>query len=211
MPIKCDYKSAENVFCISAPRGLDVLPGRMLRQVVKNLSSKYEVCEFSFVKGKRAADEKEDVITDIYLTTSRTSYLFGSQPIVVFQSIHPSLLDPQFIQLSPDEIMEFKGRLTDIGEDEEYNTNDYSIAMPSDYFLVVTENARKLGRVLEHLRLETFQDFRNTISRLAPATISIYDEADMFVTYTDRTIPSLLTEGIEDWLMPLEKVNHLDF
>ena len=211
MPIKCDYKSAENVFCISAPRGLDVLPGRMLRRVVKNLSSKYEVCEFSFVKGKRAADEKEDVITDIYLTTSRTSYLFGSQPIVVFQSIHPSLLDPQFIQLSPDEIMEFKGRLTDIGEDEEYNTNDYSIAMPSDYFLVVTENARKLGRVLEHLRLETFQDFRNTISRLAPATISIYDEADMFVTYTDRTIPSLLTEGIEDWLMPLEKVNHLDF
>lgn len=211
MPIKCDYKSAENVFCISAPRGLDVLPGRMLRQIIKNLSSKYEVCEFSFVKGKRAAEEKEDVITDVYLSTSRTSYLFGSQPIVVFQSVHPSLLDPQFIQLTPDEIMEFKGRLTDIGMDEEYNTNDYSVAMPSDYFLVITENARKLARVLEHLRLETFQDFRNTISRLAPAAISIYDEADMFVTYTDKTIPALLTEGIEEWLMPLEKVTHLDF
>jgi hypothetical protein len=211
MPIKCDYKSADNVFCISAPRGLDVLPGRMLRKIIKNLSSKYEVCEFSFVKGKRAADEKEDVITDVYLSTSRTSYLFGSQPIVVFQSVHPSLLDPQFIQLTPDEIMEFKGRLTDIDMDEEYNTNDYSVAMPSDYFLVITENARKLARVLEHLRLETFQDFRNTISRLAPAAISIYDEADMFVTYTDKTIPALLTEGIEEWLMPLEKVTHLDF
>jgi|GEM_PF-2571483 len=211
MPIKCDYKSADNVFCISAPRGLDVLPGRMLRRIVKNLSSKYEVCEFSFVKGKKAAEEKEDVITDVYLTTSRSSYLFGSQPIVIFQSIHPSLLDPQFIQLTSDEIMEFKGRLTDIGLDEEYNTNDYSIAMPSDYFLVITENARKLARVMEHLRLESFQDFRNTISRLAPATISIYDEADMFVTYTDKTMPALLTEGIEEWLLPLEKVNHLDF
>jgi len=211
MPIKCDYKSAENVFCISAPRGLDVLPGRMLRQIIKNLSSKYEVCEFSFAKGKRAADEKEDVITDVFLSTSRTSYLFGSQPIVVFQSVHPSLVDPQFIQLTPDEIMEFKGRLTDIGVDEDYNTNDYSVAMPSDYFLVITENARKLARVLEHLRLETFQEFRNTISRLAPASISIYDEADMFVTYTDKTIPALLTEGIEEWLMPLEKVTHLDF
>jgi len=211
MPIKCDYKSAENVFCISAPRGLDVLPGRMLRQVIKNLSSKYEVCEFSFVKGRRAADEKEDVVTDVYLAASRSAYLMGSQPIVVFQTVHPSLLDPQFIQLNPDEIMEFKGRLTDIGLDEEYNTNDYSVAMPSDYFLVVTENARKLGRVMEHLRLETFQDFRNTLSRLAPATISIYDEADMFVTYTDKTIPALLTEDIEEWLLPLEKVPHLDF
>ncbi len=211
MPIKCDYKSADNVFCISAPRGLDILPGRMLRKIIKNLNSKYEVCEFSFVKGKRAADEKEDVITDVYLAASRSAYLLGSQPIVVFQTVHPSLLDPQFIQLTPDEIMEFKGRLTDIGLDEEYNTNDYSIAMPSDYFLVVTENVRKMSRVLEHLRLETFQDFRNTLSRLAPATISIYDEADMFVTYTDKTIPSMLTEGIEEWLMPLEKVTHLDF
>jgi len=211
MPIKCDYKSAENVFCISAPRGLDVLPGRMLRQVIKNLSSKYEVCEFSFVKGRRAADEKEDVVTDVYLAASRSAYLMGSQPIVVFQTVHPSLLDPQFIQLNPDEIMEFKGRLTDIGLDEEYNTNDYSVAMPSDYFLVITENVRKLARVMEHLRLETFQDFRNTLSRLAPATISIYDEADMFVTYTDKTIPALLTEDIEEWLLPLEKVPHLDF
>ena len=211
MPIKCDYKSADNVFCISAPRGIDILPGRMLRKIIKNLNSKYEVCEFSFVKGKRAADEKEDVITDVYLAASRSAYLLGSQPIVVFQTVHPSLLDPQFIQLTPDEIMEFKGRLTDIGLDEEYNTNDYSIAMPSDYFLVVTENVRKMSRVLEHLRLETFQDFRNTLSRLAPATISIYDEADMFVTYTDKTIPSMLTEGIEEWLMPLEKVTHLDF
>ncbi|MBN2879127.1 MAG: hypothetical protein JXN65_05790 [Clostridia bacterium] len=211
MPIKCDYKSAENVFCISAPRGLDVLPGRMLRQVIKNLSSKYEVCEFSFVKGRKAADEKEDVVTDVYLAASRSAYLMGSQPIVVFQTVHPSLLDPQFIQLNPDEIMEFKGRLTDIGLDEEYNTNDYSVAMPSDYFLVITENVRKLARVMEHLRLETFQDFRNTLSRLAPATISIYDEADMFVTYTDKTIPALLTEDIEEWLLPLEKVPHLDF
>ena len=211
MPIKCDYKSAENVFCISAPRGLDILPGRMLRQVIKNLSSKYEICEFSFAKGRKAAEEKEDVVTDVYLAASRSAYLLGAQPIVVFQTVHPSLLDPQFIQLTSDEIMEFKGRLTDIGLDEEYNTNDFSIAMPSDYFLVVTENARKLARVLEHLRLETFQDFRNTLSRLAPATISIYDEADMFVTYTDMTIPSLLTDGIEEWLMPLEKVNHLDF
>lgn len=211
MPIKCDYKSADNVFCISAPRGLDVMPGRMLRQIIKNLSSKYEICEFSFVKGKRAADEKEDVITDVYLSSSRTSFLFGSQSIVVFQSVHPSLLDPQFIQLTPDEIMEFKGRLTDIGADEEYNTNDYSVAMPSDYFLVITDNVRKLARVLEHLRLDNFQDFRNTISRLAPAAISIYDEADMFVTYTDKTIPALLTEGIEEWLNPLEKVTHLDF
>ncbi|MEX1376849.1 MAG: hypothetical protein AB1Z23_05145 [Eubacteriales bacterium] len=211
MPIKCDYKSADNVFCISAPRGLDVLPGRMLRKIISNLSSKYEVCEFSFCKGKKEADEKEDVVTDVYLTASRSAYVFGAQPIVVFQTVHPSLLDPQFIQLTPDEIMEFKGRLTDIGMDEEYNTNDYSVAMPSDYFLVITENARKLARVMEHLRLETFQDFRNTISRLAPATISIYDEADMFVTYTDNTIPALLTEGIEEWLMPLEKVTHLDF
>ena len=76
---------------------------------------------------------------------------------------------------------------------------------------VITSYSIHYTKLYEHLRLETFQDFRNTLSRLAPATISIYDEADMFVTYTDMTIPALLTDGIEEWLMPLEKVNHLDF
>lgn len=211
MPIKCDYKFAENIFCISAPRGLDVLPGRMLRKIIKNLESKYEICEFSFVKGRRAAEEKEDVISDVYLSTNKAAYLLGSQPIIIFQTIHPSLLDEQFIQLTDEEILEFKGRLADIGQDEEYNTNDYSVAMPSDYFLVITKDARKLAKVLEHLRLETFQDFRHALSRLAVASISIYDEADMFVTYTEKTIPALFTEDIENWLSPPEKVNHLDF
>lgn len=211
MPIKCDYKFADNVFCISAPRGLDILPGRMLRKIIQNLDSEYEICEFSFVKGRRAAEEKEDVIADVYLKSGTGSYLFGSQPIVVFQKIHPSLMDPHFIQLTDDEIMNFKGRLTNLGLDEEYNTNDYTVAMPNDYFIVITKNVKKLAKVLEHLRLESFEHFRDTINRISIASITIYDEADMFIMYNEKTFPTIFTEGLEDCLLPPEEVDSLDF
>ncbi len=92
--------------------------------------------------------------------------------------------------------------------EHDYNTNDFSVAMPPDYFIVVSSNIRKLTNVMIHLKLETFEQFAEAISRLADATISIYDEADMFVTYTDESVRDTMMKGIDEFLLPGERVEH---
>lgn len=208
MAIKCDYKFADNTFLISAPRGLDVLPGRMLRRIMKNLEDKYQLSEYSFVKGRRAAEMKEDVISDVALRSGTGAFVMGNQPMVVFQKLHPSIYDPDFIQLTDDETMDFQSRLPD---DEAFNYEDFTVAMTPDYFIAVAVDVRKLSKVLDHLRLESFEALREAVGRLCPAAITIYDEADMFVQYTDKTLPAIFTEGLEEWLNPPEEVESLDF
>ncbi len=208
MPVKCDFKVAGKTFLISAPRGLDMLPGRMVRRMIKNMEKQYQLSEYSLVKGGRAVDEMEDVIGNVLLKSGAGSWLFGTQPFAVFQRLHPSMYDADFIQLGDEETMDFQSRLP---EGEPYNYEDFTLSMPSDYFIAVGINMKKLIKVLDHLRLDTFDDVRDAVARLSIASITIYDEADMFVEYNEDSFPTILTDGIEDYLNAPEEVDELEF
>lgn len=208
MAIKCDYKVSGNAFQISAPRGLDLLPGRMIRKIIKNIESNYQICEFSEVKGAREADMMDDVIGTIYLKGGMGAWLFGSTPIAVFQRIHTSLYDPDFIRLEDHETMDFQNRLPD---DEAFNYEDFTVSMPADYFLMVAPSTNKLVEVISHLRPDSFADVREAAAKLAVASITVYDEADMYIEYTDEEFPIIFTKGLDEWLNPPEEVEYLDF
>jgi hypothetical protein len=208
MPTKCDYKISENALQISAPRGLDLLPGRMIRKMIKNIETKYQICEFSQARGRREAEVMDDVIGNIYLKGGMGAWLMGNAPIAVFQRLHASMYDPDFIHLEEDEVMDFQSRLA---EDEPFNYEDFTLSMPADYFLMVAPSSIKMIDVISHLRPETFDDVLNAAARIAVASIIIYDEADMRVEFTDDNFPALLTEGLEDWINPPVQVDYLDF
>ncbi len=208
MPIKSNYKISGNAMQISAPRGLDLLPGRMIRKMIKNMEEKYQICEFCEVRGRKEAEMMDDVIGSIHLKGGVGSVLMGSAPVAVFQRLHTSLYDPDFIQLEEDEVMDFQARLP---EDEPFNYEDFTLSMPADYFLMIAPSSIKMIDVISHLRPETFDDVREAIARISSASISIYDEADMHVEFTDEGFPELLTEGLEDWINPPEQVEFLDF
>jgi len=208
MPVKSDFKVVGKRFLISAPRGLDLLPGRLVRKMVKSLERQYEICEYSLVKGHRAADAMEDVVGKVELQGGMGSWLFGTQPIVVFQKLHPSIYQPDFIQLSEDEIMDFQSRLPD---EEPFIKEDFTLSMPADYYLAVSNNMKKLIKILGHLKLDGFDAFQEAIRKLSTAAIVIYDEADMFVEYNDDAFPAHLTEDVEEWLNAPEEVDELEF
>ena len=208
MPIKSDYKISGNTLQISAPRGLDLLPGRMIRKMIKNIETKYQICEFSEARGRREAEVMDDVIGNIYLKGGVGAWLMGNAPIAVFQRLHASMYDPDFIRLEEEEVMDFQGRLP---EDEPFNYEDFTLSMPADYFLMVAPSSTKLIDVISHLRPDTFDDVLNAAARIAAAFITIYDEADMRVEFTDEDFPGILTDGLEEWINPPEQVDYLDF
>lgn len=208
MAIKCDYKISGNAMQISAPRGLDLLPGRLIRKIVKNIESKYQICEYSEVKGRKEAEMMDDVVGSIYLKGGIGAWLFGNTPIAVFQRIHTSLYDPDFLRLEDEETMEFQNRLPD---DEPFNYEDFTVSMPSDYHIMIAPSTSKLIEVVSHLRPDNFDDVRKAISRIAVASITVYDEADMYIEYTDKEFPIVFAQGVDEWLNEPQEVEYLDF
>ncbi len=208
MAIKCDYKVSGNAIQISAPRGLDLLPGRLIRKVIKNIEAKYQICEFSQVKGRKEAESLDDVISSISLKGGMGAWLFGTTPIAVFQRLHTSLYDPDFIRLDDDETMDFQHRLP---EDEPFNYEDFTVSMPADYYIMIAPSSSKLIEVISHLRPDGFDDVRKAVSKIATASITIYDEADMYIEFADAKFPLIFTEGLDEWLNEPQEVEYLDF
>ena len=54
---------------IEAPQGR-ILPGRMIREMVRNLETRYELYEYSLIKSERQLDEMDDVVATIPLAGS---------------------------------------------------------------------------------------------------------------------------------------------
>ena len=208
MSIKSEYKISGNALQISAPRGLDLLPGRMIRKMIKNIETKYQICEFCEVRGRKEAEVMDDVIGSIYLKGGLGSWMMGNAPVAVFQRLHTSMYDPDFIRLEEDEVMDFQSRLP---EDEPFNYEDFTLSMPADYFLMIAPSSSRMIDVISHLRPETFDSVREAVARIGAASITIYDEADMHVEFTDENFPELLTHGLEDWINPPQQVDYLDF
>jgi len=208
MQNKCDYKMEQNACLITAPEDRDVLPGRMLRQMAANLEKYYQLFEFSCVQGYKAVDEMEDVVGVIELQCGFFRRLLGKQDLCVFQKLHPSLYQEDYVQLSDEEKEAFKANLP---EGEEFVEADYTVSIPSFYFLMVTaDDSRKLIDVLSHLKPKSFAELRDAVATLCDASISIFDEVEILVEYGGEGFPAILTEGLEEWLKPPEQVEYLD-
>jgi hypothetical protein len=205
---KCDFKMEKSACLITAPEDRDILPGRMLRAMTANLEKHFHLLEFSCVQGYKAVDEMDDVIGVVELQCGFFKRLFGKQEICVFQKMHPSFYDETYVQLSEEEKEAFQKNLL---EGEEFIQADYTVSIPSYYFVAVTQDDdRKLIDVMNHLRLRTFPEVRAAVASLCDASISIFDEIELLMEFSHEELPKLLTEGLDEWLKPSEEVEYLD-
>jgi hypothetical protein len=208
MQNKCDFKMERNACLITAPEDRDILPGRMLRLMVENLEKKFQLFEFSCVQGYRAVDEMEDVLGVVELQNGFFKRTFAKQDICVFQKLHPSFYEEDFILLTEEEKEDFSANLP---EGEEFSEADYTVSVPPFFFAVATlDDSRKLMDVLNHLKLKDFTEVRDAIAMLCEASISIFDEVEILLEYSDEKLPLLLTEGLEEWVNSPETVEYLD-
>ena len=208
MQNKCDFKMEQNACLITAPEDRDILPGRLLRLMVENLEKRFQLFEFTCVQGYRAVDEMEDVIGVVELHCGFIKRLLGKQNICVFQKLHPSFYDEEYVQLSDEEKEAFRKNLT---EGEEFSEADYTVSIPSFFYVAVTQDdSRKLMDVLNHLKLNDFNEARDAIAMLCDASISIFDEIEILAEYFDEGLPNMLADGLDEWLKPPEKVEFLE-
>ena len=176
---------------ISSPEGR-ILPGRMLREMVTNIETKYQIYEYSMVKGRQAAEQMDDLVGMVPLAGVGQRY-------IVFQRLHPSFAEETAIKLTPEEVDAFRAALD---PDEEFVMADYTISIPKDYFVLVTDDVRKFITVTTHLKLDSMESMQDAVARLGEAAISIYDEADMLIEYMDENFPEVLfRSGLDEtWL-----------
>jgi hypothetical protein len=193
---------------IIAPENRDILPGRMIRMMVANLERRFQLMEYSSVIGYKAADEMEDVLGIIELRSGFLKRLMGKQELCVFQKLHPSLYDEEYVQLSEEEQEAFRENLE---EGDDFIKADYSLSVSPYFFMAVSQDdSKKLIEVFNHLKLKDFAQVRDAVANLCDASISIFDEVELLAEYTSGDIPEIMTEGLDEWLMPPEHVDRLD-
>lgn len=208
MQNKCDFRMEKGACLITAPEDRDVLPGRMLRLLAANLEKRFQLYEFSLVQGYRAVDEMEDVVGVVELKCGPFKRLFGNQDICVFQKLHPSFYEEDYVQLSDEEKEAFRQNLP---EGDEFLEADYTVSIPSYFFLIVTQDdIRKVTDVLNHLKLSSFSEVRDAAASLCDATLSIFNEIEVLAEYYDADFPAYIAEGLEEWVGPPEEVEYLD-
>lgn len=203
MATRCDYRisTQERILEIEAPQER-ILPGRMIREMVRNLETRYELYEYSMIKSERQLEEMDDVVATVPLAGG------GLQKgkLVVIQRLHTSLYDPNFVKLEPEQMDEFAQTLE---PGEELNPDDYTVALPADYYVMVTDDVKKFVMVATHLKLTGMDKMVECVSRLCCAGISIQDEALMTVEYENEDFPDLLTKGCEEFLRaPVYQMMH---
>jgi len=197
MAYKCDVRISDHAIRIQSPQGR-IIPGRLIRSIVHNLETRYQLFEFSMIRGARMLDELEDVVDTIRLKR-------GFQCVV--QKLHPSLYDEAAIQLTPEELDEFASTVPD---DEQMVVADYTVSMPSEYFILVTDDIRRFVNFANHLKLDGFPAMRECAARLGDAAISIFDETDMIIEYQDESLPNTLMQDLEPWLKSALHVKDID-
>ncbi len=203
MATRCDYRisTQEHILEIEAPQER-ILPGRMIREMVRNLETRYELYEYSLIKSERQLEEMDDVVATVPLAGG------GLQKgkLVVIQRLHTSLYDPSFVRLEPEQMDEFAQTLE---PGEELNPDDYTVALPADYYVMVIDDLKKFVMVATHLKLTGMDKMVECVSRLCCAGISIQDEALMTVEYENEDFPELLTKGCEEFLRaPVYQMMH---
>ena len=208
MLTKCDFKMENGASLVVAPENRDILPGRMIRAIVANLEKRFFLFEYSSVIGYRAAEEMDDILGVVELQTGFFKRLMGKQELCVFQKLHPSLYDPNYVSLSEEESQAFKENLE---EGDDFEVADYTVSIPPNFFVAVTQDdSKKLIEVLNHLKLRDFAQVRNAVANLCEASVSIFDEIELLAEYASDEIPELFSEGLDEWLTDPVRVESLN-
>jgi hypothetical protein len=117
--------------------------------------------------------------------------------MVVIQRLHNSLYDPNYVKLEPEQMDEFAQSLE---PGEELVADDYTVALPADYYVMVTDDIKKFIMVATHLKLASLEKMRACVARLCSANITIRDEALMTVEYENEDFPDLLSKDCGEFL-----------
>ncbi len=197
MAYQCDIRISDHAIRIQSPQGR-IIPGRLIRSIVHNLEVQYQLYEFSMIRGAKQLQELEDVVDVVNLKR-------GYQCVI--QKLHPSLYDESVIRLTAEELDEFAAT---VPSDEQMVVADYTVSMPAEYFILVTDNIQRFVTFANHLKLDGFPAMRECAARLGDAAISIFDEDDMIIEYQDEKLPDILMQDLEPWLKTPLHVKDLD-
>jgi len=197
MAYQCDIRISDHAIRIQSPQGR-IIPGRLVRSIVHNLEVQYQLYEFSMIRGAKQLQELEDVVDVVNLKR-------GYQCVI--QKLHPSLYDESIIRLTADELDEFAAT---VPSDEQMVVADYTVSMPAEYFILVTDNIQRFVAFANHLKLDGFPAMRECAARLGDAAISIFDENDMIIEYQDEKLPDILMQDLDPWLKTPLHVKDLD-
>ncbi|MDD3243868.1 MAG: hypothetical protein PHD32_09125 [Eubacteriales bacterium] len=204
---KCTFQMEPGACLITASPSTDVLPGRMLRGMVRNLERRFELYEYSLARSQKEADAMGNVEAVVPLSGGIKGKLSGGAGVVVFQRLHPSFYDPNYVTLEPEDEEEFRFRLQ---PGEPFIVEDYTVALPDELFIAVTDDIKLLVRVMSHLKLTEFADAREAVSKLGVANLSVFEEAELLVEYDESAVPGILAGGLDEFLEPPEHVDRLD-
>lgn len=197
MAYQCDIRISDQAIRIQSPQGR-IIPGRLIRSIVHNLEVKYQLYEFSLIRNAKELQELEDVVDVVNLKR-------GSKCVI--QKLHPSLYDESVIRLTPEELDEFAAT---VPSDEQMVVADYTVSMPAEYFILVTDNIQRFVAFANHLKLDGFPAMRECAARLGDAAITIFDENDMIIEYQDENLPDILMQDLDPWLKTPLHVKDLD-
>jgi len=197
MAYQCDIRISDQAIRIQSPQGR-IIPGRLIRSIVHNLEVKYQLYEFSLIRNAKELQELEDVVDVVNLKR-------GSKCVI--QKLHPSLYDESVIRLTAEELDEFAAT---VPSDEQMVVADYTVSMPAEYFILVTDNIQRFVAFANHLKLDGFPAMRECAARLGDAAITIFDENDMIIEYQDENFPDILMQDLDPWLKTPLHVKDLD-
>ena len=194
MATRCDYQisTQEHNLKIESPQDR-ILPGRMIREMVRNLETRYELYEYSLIQSERQLDEMDDVVATIPLAGKALQ----KGKMVVIQRLHNSLYDPDFFKLDP---VQLKGFEQTLEPGEELNVADYTVSMPENYYILATDDLKKFVMVATHLKLADMDKMVECAVRLGSASITVHNESVMIVDYEEENFPDLLTRGCDEFL-----------
>ncbi len=191
--MKCQFNISEKekALCIVAPEER-IIPGRLLREIVANIETKYQIYEYFYVASRQETEGIMDVVGMVPLAGLTQRY-------IVFTKLDPSFMEENAIHPTPEEEDHFRSLLD---PDEEYVQADYTVSLPEELNILVTEDIKRFITVADHLKLRSYDDMLDVAERLGEAAITILSGAEMTVVFNDDDfIETFCRNGsLEEWL-----------
>lgn len=204
MSFRCNITVADNALQITAPEGR-LLPGRMLRTMMQNLESRYQVVEFTMVKNDKELKELEGVVQVVPMAGNAISTLTGRKSIA-FMGLHPSFYDENAVQLTKEEIEDFRAT---IPEGEEMYVADFTVSLPREFMALVTDDLNEFCTVATHLKLDSLPAMLECAARLGTASITVFDEVELIAEFKDPEVVDVIMAGLDEWVNAPMRVRSL--
>ena len=191
--MKCQFNISEKEKALSIVAPDDrIIPGRLLREMVANIETRYQIYEFFYAASRQEAEEAIDVVGMVPLAGL-------TQRFVVFTKLDASFMEDNLIHPTPEEEDDYRSKLD---PDEDYVQADYTVFLPPEMNILVTDDIKRFITVAGHLKLRTYEDMLDASERLGEASISIFDKAEMTVIYNDDDFVEVMcrNDTLHEWL-----------